>query len=382
MTHPKGFQQAGYFLARLFVTLWAWHLEPRLWQEGLVVHAPHLALGGLVLLALLLVRIPVTSVSSSLSAPAEVALPVMAQAAAPVSVSLHRAAPLALAPVEDTFTLVRQAHPETQSLPPYLTQRERMIWYTAQVGDTVESVAARFGLQPTTIIWANPRVEKLPHQLLPGQVLRILPVDGVYHLVQEDESLLTIAQTYSSTVESILECPFNAISPTLSLQVPAGTGLVIPNGVKPDMFHTITPYAGPVPPDAVGTGRFIWPVSPEYGFLSQWYWWGHQAIDLAAPLGSAVRAADTGYVMFAGWVDTGYGNLVVLDHQNGYTTYYGHFDKILVEEGQKVLQGQVLGMVGDTGRSTGPHVHFEIRYQGAPVNPFRYLPAWEGYIWW
>ena len=373
-------QQAGYGVARLFVTLWAWHLEPHLWWEKLLRNAPHLALATLIAGILLLAR----------AAPpaAPVRFPVLAESvpgapAYAASASLYGMAQrTAMSFARPAEVVIRQAQPRTQPLAPVPQPRIGIVWYTAQIGDTVESVAAQFGLRPTTLIWANPRLEKLPQQLLPGQVLRILPVDGVYHQVRPDETLLDIAQTYSSTVESILTCPYNAITDTLSLQLAPGTALIIPDGVKPEVFRKIVPYTGPIPPDAVGTGHFIWPVSPEYAFLSQWYWWGHQAVDLAAPLGSAVRAADTGYVSFAGWVDNGYGNLVVLDHQNGYETYYGHFDKILVEEGQRVQQGQVLGMMGDTGRSSGPHVHFEIRYQGAPVNPFRYLPAWEGYIWW
>ncbi len=375
-------QQAGYIGARLFVTLWAWHLEPHLWWEKLLRNASHLALATLIVAILLLAnRSPAPAVPARFSPPAE---PVQgASVVYAASVSLMGAAQRAVLPSSSPAEVIlRQAQPRTQPLAPFPQPRAGIDWYTVQFGDTVESVAARFGLQPTTLIWANPRLERLPDQLLPGQRLRILPVDGVYHQVQPDETLLDIARTYSSTVESILTCPYNLITDTQSLQLPPGTELIIPGGVKPEVFRQVVPYTGPIPPDAVGTGHFIWPVSPEYGFLSQWYWWGHRAIDLAALQGSAVRAADTGYVSFAGWVDNGYGNLVVLNHQNGYETYYGHFDKILVEEGQRVQQGQVLGMMGNTGRSTGPHVHFEIRYQGAPVNPFRYLPPWEGYIWW
>lgn len=368
----------GYVLrsvARLFVTLWTWHLEPRVWRQALLWSAPHLALWGL-LGALTLGYHP--PLSAAVLHPVEGeersgTAQSVALGAAPLPALEDEAAP--------PFRLVRRALPTTQSAPPPATS-SGVLWYTARFGDTVESVAAQFGLKPETLIWANERLEKLPHQLLPGQTLRILPVDGVYHRVQEGETLLSIARTYSATVESIISCPYNPFPGPVPLPVEPGTALIIPGGVKPEEFRNITPYTGPAPPDAVGSGEFIWPVSPAYGFLSQWSWWGHRAVDLAGPLGTAVRAADTGYVTYAGWVDTGYGNLVVINHQNGYETYYGHFDKILVEEGERVEKGQVLGMMGDTGRSTGPHVHFEIRYEGAALNPFRLLPPWRGYIWW
>lgn len=374
--------KTGYALrsvARLFVPWWMWHLEPRLWQQAVLRLAPHLALLSVLSLLLMGHRPPSRVVAAQ--AEALSAHEVVVTAPSPIQdAPALRAATINLKEDEELH-LTRQALPKTVSHPG-VTQRHGVVWYTAQVGDTVEGVAARFGLQPATILWANPRVEKLPSQLLPGQRLRILPVDGVYHQVQPGETLESIARVYSTTVESIVSCPYNPFPGPVPLPVEPGTALIIPGGVKPETFRNVTPYTGPIPEGAVGTGEFIWPVSPAYGFISQWFWWGHRAVDLAGPLGSAVHAADTGYVSYAGWVDTGYGNLVVINHQNGYETYYGHFDKILVEEGQRVEKGQVLGMMGDTGRSTGPHVHFEIRYEGAAVNPFRYLPAWEGYIWW
>jgi murein DD-endopeptidase MepM/ murein hydrolase activator NlpD len=110
------------------------------------------------------------------------------------------------------------------------------------------------------------------------------------------------------------------------------------------------------------------------GYISQGYWYGHRAIDVGAPTGSALLAADGGFISFAGWTDVGYGYLVVIDHRNGFTTYYGHMSNIYVYEGQAVERGQVIGAVGSTGWSTGPHLHFEVRYNGVQQNPRAYLP--------
>jgi murein DD-endopeptidase MepM/ murein hydrolase activator NlpD len=110
------------------------------------------------------------------------------------------------------------------------------------------------------------------------------------------------------------------------------------------------------------------------GYISQGYWYAHRAIDVAAPTGTAVRAADSGYVSFAGWTDIGYGYLIVIDHGNGFSTYYAHLSNFYVAPGQAVERGQVIAAVGNTGWSTGPHTHFEIRYGGVPQNPRAYLP--------
>jgi murein DD-endopeptidase MepM/ murein hydrolase activator NlpD len=116
----------------------------------------------------------------------------------------------------------------------------------------------------------------------------------------------------------------------------------------------------------------MWPVS---GTITQGYWWGHQAIDIGAPYGSAVLAADEGQVHFAGWTNNGYGYLVILDHGWGYTTHYAHLSQIHVSQGQMVSRGQQIGAVGSTGNSTGPHLHLEIRYNDVKLDPLVYLSS-------
>lgn len=245
-----------------------------------------------------------------------------------------------------------------------------IITYTVQLGDTVHRIAAQFDLEPTTIMWANPPVEDAPDLLRIGQELIILPVDGVYHTVKEGESLESIAKKYKVEVEAITSCPYNGLhSPDFAIE--PGMKLIVAGGEKPWVPKVVTSYTGPIPEGARGTGLFHWPV---LGSITQGYWYGHRAIDIGVPVGTAVHAADSGFISFAGWTDIGYGYLIVIDHANGFATYYAHLSNFYVMTGQKVKRGQVIGATGNTGWSTGPHLHFEIRYMGVPQNPRAYLP--------
>ncbi len=257
---------------------------------------------------------------------------------------------------------------------PHTTIPERprlgVVTYTVQAGDTVQSIADAYGLQPTSIMWANPTVEDAPDLLRIGQQVVILPVDGVYHKVEEGETLEEIAETYKVDVEAITACEYNHLEPP-DYPIQPGMWLIVPGGEKPYVPKVITSYTGSVPEGARGTGRFQWPV---LGYITQGYWYGHRAIDIGAPTGSAVVAADGGFISFAGWTDVGYGYLIVVDHANGFVTYYAHLSNIYVFPGQAVERGQVIGAVGSTGHSTGPHLHFEVRYYGVQQNPRAYLP--------
>lgn len=263
--------------------------------------------------------------------------------------------------------VARLAQPRT-----VIPERPRLdiVTYTVQAGDTVQAIAEAFRLQPTTIMWANSAIEDAPDLLRIGQEVIILPIDGVYHTVAEGDTLASIAEKYKVTTDVITSCEYNHLTaPDYALEV--GMRLIVPGGEKPYVPKVVTSYTGPVPEGARGTGAFQWPV---LGRITQGYWYGHRAIDIGAPVGSAVLAADGGFVSFAGWTDVGYGYLIVVDHANGFATYYAHLSNIYVYEGQAVERGQVLGASGNTGWSTGPHLHFEVRYYGVPQNPRAYLP--------
>jgi murein DD-endopeptidase MepM/ murein hydrolase activator NlpD len=264
----------------------------------------------------------------------------------------------------------------------------RIITYTVQENDTPIGIAAQFGLKPETILWCNSDLNKNPELLQVGQVLYIPPVDGACHVVQEGDTLESIAEKYHARIDDIVAYEGNQLEGPPYTLTP-GVRLVIPGGQIEYLVWTVPPkppprgqtvagsfvpagtfYTGPKA--GVGLGNFIWPIGTRR--ISQYYWAYHRAIDLPAPAGTPIYAADGGTVIFAGWTNVGYGYLVVIDHGNGFTTWYAHQSQYLVDNGDVVTQGQLIGYVGSTGRSTGPHLHFEVRYNGVPYNPLSYLP--------
>lgn len=222
-------------------------------------------------------------------------------------------------------------------------------------------------------MWANPEIEDTPDYLRIGQQVVVLPIDGVYHTVKAGDTLESIARKYKVEVSAITGVELNGLQlPDGSLRpLEAGMKLIVAGGQKPYVPKIVTAYNGPVPEGARGTGLFQW---PAVGTLTQGYWWGHRAIDLASYTGAPIYAADSGFVSFAGWTDVGYGYLLIIDHANGFATYYAHCSGFYVSVGQRVERGQLVAAMGSTGNSTGPHLHFEIRSGHMPLNPRAYLP--------
>ena len=250
-------------------------------------------------------------------------------------------------------------------------QRQDIEIYTVQSGDTVLGIAAKFGINPETIQWANPGLETNPDLLRIGDSLAILPVDGVMHTVVSGDTLSSIAAKYSIQATDIVALDLNGLA-SLETPLTVGQKIIAPGGQKTFVTRQVAVYNGPIPQGAYkGSGSFVWPAS---GRVTQEYWSGHRAIDIGAFIGAPVKAADSGYVISAsnGW-NTGYGNMVLIDHGNGFVSLYSHLSSIFVRQGESVALGQQIGAVGSTGNSTGPHLHFEIRYQGIPRNPFGYL---------
>jgi murein DD-endopeptidase MepM/ murein hydrolase activator NlpD len=247
--------------------------------------------------------------------------------------------------------------------------------YIVQPGDVIESIARKFGLQPTSIVWANQAIEDNPDLLKVGQELTILPVDGIYYTVKSGDTLAGIARRFKVEPQDILREPLNGISDESSLM--AGAKIIVPNGVKGSGSDAPAPsrrIAAPVAAasgDGSATGAFIWPTN---GYISQGFWSYHRGIDIANSIGTQIAASDGGYVQYAGWSNVGYGYMVLINHGNGFSSLYAHLSYYYVDVGQYVSKGQVLGLMGSTGNSTGPHLHFEIRYGGGTQNPFSYLP--------
>jgi murein DD-endopeptidase MepM/ murein hydrolase activator NlpD len=249
--------------------------------------------------------------------------------------------------------------------------REQVSTYDVQSGDTIYGIAAKFGLDPETVIWSNPDLEKAPDLLSVGQQLNILPVNGVYHQVGEGDTLEGIASTFKADLSAVLNYPLNQLDPDNPVIAP-GQWLVVPGGSKPFIPRAVTAYTGPIPEGASsGSGAFAWPTS---GTIYQGFFPWHPAIDIAAYIGAPILAADSGYVIVSGWSNVGYGYYVVIDHSNGFQTMYAHLNAIYVNVGENVAIGQQIGEMGITGNATGPHLHFEVHQNTVVRNPIGMLP--------
>lgn len=240
--------------------------------------------------------------------------------------------------------------------------------YRVQENDTVSSIADRFSVSVDTIVWENKL--KSVDSIKVGQILRILPVTGVRYEVKRGETVNSIAKKHGVDAQNLVDYPFNSFTNDETFGLMAGQELIIPDGIKPKEVATkanIAQRVAPIP-GVVGEGNFMWPTT---GRISQKYYWYHRAVDIANHDGPVIVASQSGTVTTAGWNAGGYGNYVIIDHGNGYSTLYAHMKtgSIVVSLGQKVNQGQVIGTMGSTGRSTGTHLHFEIIGPGGKLNP-------------
>ncbi len=230
--------------------------------------------------------------------------------------------------------------------------------HIVQPGENLWDISRMYDIDVATLAGANHDIENV-HQIKPGQELRVLSIRGTVHIVEKGDTLSELSAKYQVESEDILR--INDIDPD-NLQ--AGQEIIIP---------------GAQPLDYVDRGgsldSFIWPV--RGGWISSPYGvrWGkmHEGIDIAVSTGTPVHAVKNGWVRFSGW-NGAYGNVVDINHGDGVLTRYAHNDAILVKNGQFVYQGQVIARSGNTGISTGPHLHFEIRLNNKPMNPILYLP--------
>ncbi len=250
--------------------------------------------------------------------------------------------------------------------------------YFVVEGDTISSVARKFGVTINTVMWANNL--SFSSYVKPGQRLAIPSVSGVIHKVAKGDTLGKIAITYGISSGAIKEA--NGLADD---NLTLGTTLIIPGGkiietAKPKATITKTTTATKAPVKSTyensepleSSGRMVWPDSCRR--ISQYFkGWRHTGLDIACPWGSALFAADAGRVSRVQYGRTGYGYNVIIDHGGGIQTLYGHMSAIDVVVGQYVGKGEVIGAEGSTGRSTGPHVHFEVRVNGSMVNPLSYI---------
>jgi murein DD-endopeptidase MepM/ murein hydrolase activator NlpD len=267
--------------------------------------------------------------------------------------------------------------------------RQEVISYTVNPGDAVFGIAQKFNIEPETILWANyDQLNDNPDMLSPGMTLNIPPVNGVYYQWQEGDTLDGTAGKFKANVEDILSWPGNnidLINPVVEsdsyIMIPGGErefkSWIVPtiardnSGVSKSVYGAGAcegPFDG-----AFGSGSFVWPTANQV-LSGNDYWSGHLGIDIAGGLGDGVFASDGGVVVFAGAATGGYGYMIMIDHGTGYQTVYAHLSSVRVRCGQSVSQGGYIGAIGSTGNSTGPHLHFEVRYLGGFVSPWFVLP--------
>ncbi|HEX9675031.1 MAG TPA: peptidoglycan DD-metalloendopeptidase family protein [Anaerolineales bacterium] len=267
-----------------------------------------------------------------------------------------------------------------------------IVKYLVQQGDTLFGIAERFEVKPETLLWGNYNIlQDNPHSLRPGQELNVLPVDGTYYEWNQGDRLDAVAAFFGVSAQDIIDWLGNNLPPDVDPANPGiepGTGLIIPGGrrefvtwsapritrANPAVAKVAGPGAcGSVSDGPIGEGSFIWPTTATNlsgtPFTSY-----HPGIDIAGSTGNAIYASASGVVVYAGWNNYGYGLMVVIDHGDGWQTLYAHMNDVEVACGQAVFQGNVIGGVGSTGNSTGPHLHFEMQHDVyGKVNPFDFV---------
>ena len=233
--------------------------------------------------------------------------------------------------------------------------------YTVRRGDTLSAIAEMFGVSTNTIVWAN---DISNGKIKEGQDLVILPISGVRYTVKRGDTLQSIAKRYKSDVGDILS--YNSLGSDAKI-IP-GDELIIPNGEVSTASQLAASGSKSSSSSnvSVSSGYYIRPI---VGGKKSQRIHGHNAVDLAAPTGTNIMASASGTVIVSkkSGYNGGYGTYVVISHPNGTQTVYGHMNANYVSVGQRVGQGDVIGTIGMTGNTTGPHIHFEIR--GAR-NPF------------
>lgn len=255
---------------------------------------------------------------------------------------------------------------------PESRKRAESFTYMVEGGDTLSSIGTKFRISIDALKYVNGLTDS--SVLKVGQEVVIPPVSGLIHEVASGDTLSSIAEKYDVAPQAIAD--FNYILDTSTLAV--GTELVVPGAKVPapePVYIPVGPSSvGPYVAPTASSDFCVWPTSVR--LISQYFTWYHNGIDIATPwhLGMPpLYACRSGTVTRAGWDPWGLGLKVHIDHGSGYETVYGHMSRIDVGYGQRVSRGQVIGLMGSTGRSTGPHVHFMVKYNGIAQNPLNYM---------
>jgi murein DD-endopeptidase MepM/ murein hydrolase activator NlpD len=293
---------------------------------------------------------------------------------------------LPLPPVSGEGPVIGRRIQIVTNIPAELPRYEPVIYIVAR-GDAMSKIAEKFKIKTVSILYNNKdELNDNPHQLKPGMNLVIPPVDGILYTWEEGDSLEKVAEEFNAKAEDIVNFPGNDVDLTKPDFKP-GTLVMIPGGSRElldwtQFIPTITRGSGTGTSEIggsgcsgglVGDGVFGWPTNGPHTISGNNYTEGHLAIDITANEGEGVYAADAGVVTEAGWNNYGYGNVVMIDHGNGYVTVYAHLSQINVSVCDSVGQGTLIGLAGNTGNSFGTHLHFEIRLGGVNVNPLEFV---------
>ncbi|HOJ00279.1 MAG TPA: peptidoglycan DD-metalloendopeptidase family protein [Anaerolineaceae bacterium] len=277
------------------------------------------------------------------------------------------------------------------------TSRYDVVQYEVVAGDTLLGIAEKFGLDAQTVLWCNYNaLLDNPAAIYPGQVLNIYPTDGTTYTWQEGDGLNGVATGLHVDPEDIIEWPGNNLSyETIgdysNPNIEVGTVIFAPGGSRAYVDWSAALFVrddaatsrilgagqcGAVYTGPIGTEAFVWPTSETY--ISGYEYspeMNHWGIDIGGDTGNPIYSADAGVIVYAGWNDWGYGNVIVIDHGNGWQTLYAHLNDIYVGCGDWVSYGgQLIGTMGSTGNSSGPHLHFEMSLNGFRANPHKYYP--------
>ncbi|MFW5995648.1 MAG: peptidoglycan DD-metalloendopeptidase family protein [Halanaerobiaceae bacterium] len=234
---------------------------------------------------------------------------------------------------------------------------DHVLEHKVREGETLWDIAQKYNINIDTIIGAND-ISNM-NQIKPGDILTILPIKGIMYQISPGENLWNIARKFDVNLEELRSV--NGI--TDADTVDQGEMIILP-GAKPEFGYRDRLEKKFVSPVPAGTR-----ISSYYGGR-----WGkmHEGMDFALSYGSKIRAAGDGKVVYSGWSD-GYGRTIIVEHRKGLRTLYAHNSELLVSSGQNVTRGQVIALSGNSGNSTGPHLHFEVQLNGKPVDPQNYL---------
>lgn len=261
--------------------------------------------------------------------------------------------------------------------------------YTVAQGDSLFAIANQFEIKPNTVFWANyDALGGSPDLLSPGMELIIPPRDGVYYKWKEGDTIQSVAEKFYADVDDILKAPINRLDLTNPVIEP-GTYVMVPGGRGKEVSY----FQGAIPRGSAGTlaklfgdggcdtsaggaygdGSFGNPMDGGVLIGNDYIDGVHQGVDLGSYTSGAINAADSGLVVYSGWANGGYGLTIMIDHGNGFQTLYAHNSVLYATCGASVAQGTTIALIGSTGNSTGPHLHFEIRYMGLNDNPWNYI---------